>query len=306
MFRSKPASRRSPGAVRPHTPSALRPGAHPGGGVRRTKTVKRRSAGLTPVRAGAALVLLAAVAGLYGAMASDAFTARSTVVGGNTWTSEDAVLAAMAVPADQNVFSLRTAELEQRIEALPGVAAATVSVALPDQLRVQVADRQPLLGWVVGDRTFLVDTGGTLFGELGDAPPDAAAQLPRIVDRRYESSTLQVGSVLDPVALDAALRLGSLAPQDVGSAGTGLGIRIDDRNGFVLHGEPAGWNAIFGFYTPTLRTTDLIPGQVRLLRSLLLDPAHDEKTVLRVILADERSGTWIPRSTPSPSGSPQP
>ena len=55
-----------------------------------------------------------------------------------------------------------------------------------------------------------------------------------------------------------------------------------------------------------MRTTDLIPGQVRLLRSLLLDPAHDESNVLRVILADERSGTWIPRVTPAPSESPKP
>ena len=43
----------------------------------------------------------------------------------------------------------------------------------------------------------------------------------------------------------------------------------------MLRGDPDGWNAIFGFYTPTLRTTDLVPGQVRLLRSLLAD---DEET----------------------------
>ena len=49
---------------------------------------------------------------------------------------------------------------------------------------------------------------------------------------------------------------------------------------------------MFGFYTPTLRTTDLIPGQVRLLRSML---AGREDDVLRVILADDRSGTYVPR-----------
>ena len=48
---------------------------------------------------------------------------------------------------------------------------------------------------------------------------------------------------------------------------------------------------MFGFYTPTLRTTDLIPGQVRLLRSML---AGREDDVLRVILADDRSGTRRP------------
>ena len=43
-----------------------------------------------------------------------------------------------------------------------------------------------------------------------------------------------------------------------------------------------------------LRTTELIPGQVRLLRSLLLE--HDEATVQRVILADERQRDVDPAS----------
>jgi hypothetical protein len=234
------------------------------------------------------------------------FTAHGTTVTGNTWTSVDAILAALAVPADSNVFTVDTDDLARRLESIPAIAGAEVSVALPDQLRVAVAEHEALLAWRVGERTFLVDREGSLFGELGPDKPDAAASLPVITDRRLASAALEVGSVLDPVSLDAALRLGSLTPGDVGSAGDTIRIRIDDDNGFVMRGNPAGWNAIFGFYTPTLRTTDLIPGQVRLLRSLLLDPAHEESNVLRVILADERSGTWIPRVAPSPSPSPSP
>jgi cell division septal protein FtsQ len=292
-------------AVRAPKPSALRPGARPGGGIRRTKPVKRASARtLTPVRAGAALALLVAAGGLYGALASDAFVARTTTVSGNTWTSDDAIRAALAVPDGQNVFTLATDDLEQRIEQIPAVAGAEVMVALPDGVQVSVAEREALLAWSVGTRRFLVDAGGTLFGELGDDAPEAAAQLPLVVDRRATSTSLGVGSTLDPVTLDAALRLGSLSPADVGSGGEAVRIRIDDQNGYVLHGEPGGWNAIFGFYTPTLRTTELIPGQVRLLRSLLL--ANDEAEVQRVILADEDSGTWIPRRTAQPTDSPEP
>jgi cell division septal protein FtsQ len=306
MVGRKPSPRKPIGsAVRAPKPSALRPGARLGGGVRRTKPVKRASAGiLTPVRAGAALALLVAAGGLYGAMASDAFVARTTTVSGNTWTSEDAIHTALAVPDGQNVFTLGTDDLEQRIEQIPAVAGAEVSVALPDRLEVAVAEREALLAWAVGTRRFLVDARGTLFGELGDSPPEAAAELPLVTDQRTKSVYLGVGDTLDPVTLDAALRLGSLAPADVGSGGDTVGLRVDDENGYVLHGEPDGWNAIFGFYTPTLRTTELIPGQVRLLRSLLL--ANDEADVQRVILADEDSGTWIPRRTPRPSDSPKP
>ena len=52
---------------------------------------------------------------------------------------------------------------------------------------------------------------------------------------------------------------------------------------------------MFGFYTPSLRTTELIPGQVRLLRSLL---DGREPHVDRVILATETDGTYTPRATP--------
>ena len=307
MARSNPVARKpAASAVRRHKPVALRPGARPGGGIRRTKPVRRASAGLTPVRAGAALALLVAAGGLYGAMSSDVFTARATIVEGNTWTPQDAILAALAVPDGANVFTMRTSDLEARLEQIPAVAGATVSIALPDQVRVQVAERQALLAWKVGQHLFLVAADGTLFGAVGDQAPDAAASLPVVNDRRIASAELGVGSKLDPVTLDAALRLGSLTPAEVGSTGDAVHIRVDDENGFVLRGDPAGWNAVFGFYTPTLRTTDLIPGQVRLLRSLLLDPAHEETNVLRVILADERSGTWIPRTTPEPSASPKP
>ena len=124
-----------------------------------------------------------------------------------------------------------------------------------------------------------------------------------IDDRRVSSSALAVGSSLDAVSLDAALRIGSLTPADMGSAATRLVITVDDTDGFTVRGEPAGWTAIFGFYTPTLRPTDLVAGQVRLLRSLILGR---EASVLKVILADDRSGTYVPRPTPAPSKSPKP
>jgi hypothetical protein len=172
-----------------------------------------------------------------------------------------------------------------------------VVVALPDALRVTVTERQPLLVWLVGQRGWLVDREGAVFAELGDAPPAQAADLAVIEDRRIASGALRIGTRVDPVDLDAALRLGSLKPVDVGSTKARLRIRVDDTHGFVLHTEPDGWSAVFGFYTPTLRTPELIAGQVRLLKSFLLGR---EDSVARIILADDRNGTYIPRVTPSP------
>ena len=289
--------------VRTQRPAALRPGARPGGGVRHTRPVRRRSAGLTPTRAGALLALLLAVAGLYGAVSSDAFAGRHVDVTGTTWTPEDAVLTALALPPGTNLFSLQTGVLEDRVASIPAVRSADVSVALPDTIRVDVRERVALLAWRVGVHTFLVDESGKLFGELDGTHPEAARALPVVLDRRFESTVLGIGSTLDGVTLDAALRIGSLTPADLGSSSSRLDIRLDDTNGFTIRGQPLGWTAVFGFYTPTLRTTDLIPGQVRLFRSLILG---QEDVVLRVILADDRSVTMIPRPTPRPSPTPKP
>ena len=294
--------RSTPPAARPIRPGAARPAIRRGTG-RRTPPIRRASAGITPVRAGALLAMLAGLAGLYGLSTSSAFAVRHTQVTGATWTPQDQILAALVIPSGQNVFTVSSTQLAQRLEGIPSMRGAKVTVSLPDTVTVAVAERQTLLVWQSGDHRFLVDETGLLFGELGDAPPSAADGLPVVGDARATSDTLAVGSTLDPVTLDAALRLGSLTPADIGSSASALAIRLDDTDGFTVASVPDGWTAVFGFYTPTLRTTDLIPGQVRLLRSLLYGR---EASVGRVILADDRSGTYLPRGSAAPASKPKP
>jgi cell division septal protein FtsQ len=279
-------------------PTAVRPRTRIGGPGRRTPRIRRASAGLTPIRAAALLILLASAAAIYGVSASSAFVARTLSIEGATWTGEDAVRDTLGALEGANLFTLRTGELEQRLVTLPAVRSALVSVALPDGIGIRLQEREPLLVWQTGAERWLVDREGMVFAKLGEDPPPEAADLAVVEDVRPTSSSLQVGSQLDPVELDAALRLGSLTPADIGSSAPELRIRLDDASGFVVHTGEGGWSAVFGFYTPTLRSTELIPGQVRLLRSFL---AERESTVSRIILADDRNGTYIPRVTPRPS-----
>ena len=223
MVGRKPSSRKPIGsAVRAPKPSALRPGARPGGGVRRTKPVKRASAGiLTPVRAGAALALLVAAGGLYGAMASDAFVARTTTVSGNTWTSEDAIRAALAVPDGQNVFTLGDRRPRAADRADPGRRgrrgqrrAAGRGARSPSRSGRRCSPGRS------ATRRFLVDARRHAVRRAGRRP--ARGRRAAAARRRPAAPTsvyLGVGDTLDPVTLDAALRLGSLAPADVGSGG---------------------------------------------------------------------------------------
>jgi hypothetical protein len=254
-------------------------------------------------RAAAALALLASSGAIYGVGASSAFEYASLRLDGAEFTDPAAVETALAGARGANLFALSTAPLEGALQELPTVERAEVTVSLPGTLAVTLHERVPVVVWQVGARGYLSDSGGLLFGRLGDDPPAAAEDLPVIDDRRAASAGLSIGLRLNPQDIDAATRLASLVPGDVGSAADALEVRVTDENGFVIRADPQGWLAIFGFYTPSLRTPELIPGQVRLLRSLLIGR---EPLIQRVILASETDGTYIPKPTPRPSPSPSP
>jgi cell division septal protein FtsQ len=269
-----------------------RPGGHP----RRGSRVRRASAGLSRVRAGAALGMLLAAGAIYGVAASPAFGLGPVTVRGVQLTDAAEVSARLGLAPGTNLFALSTEPLAARLRELPTVAAADVTIRLPDTLDVEVHEREPILVWGVGERRFLVDRDGVLFALLGEGSQDGAT-LPAMTDTRDASAAFAVGGRLNPLDLDAATRLGSIKPADVGSAAARLAVSVTDENGFVVTAMPDGWLAVFGFYTPSLRRPDLIAGQVRLLHSLL---AGREPGVDRVILASDTSGTYIPRPSPTP------
>jgi hypothetical protein len=250
--------------------------------------------------------MLLSAGAIYGLTASSAFGMSRIEISGAAITSEAAVTEKLALTTGQNLFDIATDPLESRLAELPAIATVDVAIALPDRVSVMIVERRPIVIWRVGlGRRLLVDERGLLFAELGsDAPAPAAVKgLAIISDHRAASNQLGVGKTLDAVDLDAAFRLASLTPAQVGSGAGALTVSVTDENGFILSSGAKGWDAIFGFYGPSLRTTELIPGQVQLLKTLLVGR---EATVKTVILADDRDGTFIPKPTPKPSGSPKP
>jgi len=251
--------------------------------------------GLSRPRAAALLGML--TAGVVGGQLLNAsiFSLKRLDVPAPRWTSVAEARASVSVPLGINVFSIQTAAIETRLEALPAVAAARVSIALPDGLQVRITERTPVVAWSVAGSRYLVDTDGSIFAVL--APSDATElAVPMVVDARPASAArVHIGGHLDPTDLDAGTRLGSITVPDLGSAASGLAVGVSDDDGFTLTALPDGWVAVFGPYSPALRATDLIPGQVRLLRSLL---DGREATVARVFLATDQRGTYVERSPP--------
>jgi cell division septal protein FtsQ len=293
----RPAPRRSTVA----RPAARR--ATAAAPLRRTRPIRRASAGLSPVRAGAMLALLLSASAIYGVANSAAFRYEELRLEGAAVTDPTAVEAALEVARDENLFLLRTGPLSARLAALSTVRDATVAVELPSTLVVDLREREPILIWRVGERRYLVDVDGNLFALLDDDPPAETLALPVVEDRRAASAGLSVGRTLDAVDLDAATRLASIIPSDVGSEAESLAVQVTDASGYVVRARPTSWTAIFGFYTPSLRTPELVPGQVRLLRSLLIGREH---LVERVVLGSETDGTYVAKPTPTPTPTPKP
>jgi hypothetical protein len=158
---------------------------------------------------------------------------------------------------------------------------------------------------------YAVTESGELLGDIAslNLSSTAAAGLeaaPLLTDDRTPSPLPTIGQ-LTPTELDVATRLASLTPVDLGTAATALSLRLLSDFGFVVvaTGPSIEWNAVFGIYSATIRPTNMIPGQVRLLRSLLADR---ETRIGWVILADDQAGTYTAKGVrpPPPAAAPSP
>jgi cell division septal protein FtsQ len=328
--------------ARPFAPGEAPPGVRPGlaGGPRRAGvtpvggspsrrtseepgTTSGRGARLTPGTAAqlrrlalGALLLASFLLPPVAARASLTTVGQISVVG-TQLLDPDAVIAAANIPIGSSLLGVNLSAAEEAVAALPLVASVRVSAGLPDGIQIRVREKSLLLRWQIGDRIYAVSQSGELLGETAslNLAPSAAAALaaaPLLYDDRTPSPLLTAGQ-LTATELDVATRLASLTPEDLGTAATTLTLRLTSDFGFVVEatGPSIEWNAVFGIYSATIRPTSMIPGQVRLLRSLL---AGRESRIGWVILADDQAGTYTakgvrpppPAAEPSPSLSPAP
>lgn len=248
--------------------------------------------------------MLVTAGAVYGVAATDAFGYGKLEIRGASITPESVVTDRLALVPGANVFTIATGPLEASLLEIPAIAGADISIGLPGTVAVAIEEREPILVWQVGERSYLVDDTGFVFAEVGETPPEGVGELPRIVDERARSSSLAVGQLIAPIDLDAASRLASLTPGQVGSSAAALSVGITDALGFVVRSGSKGWTAVFGSYVHSIRTPDLIPGQVQALTVLIHDVG--EARIETAILGDDRTGTYVPRATPKPKPSATP
>ena len=283
----------------PSRPAALRPGARPGGGVRRTTPVRRASAG-PDARPGrgrprdARRVPAACTARSAVRRVRRALGRRSAARPGRARTRS---CARWRSPRARTCSRSGTDDLEQRIEHDPRRRGRRGHASrCPTRSGRRHGARGAARLGRSATRRYLVDAGGhAVRASSATTRREAAAELPLVSDApRRIGLPLEVGDDARPgdARRRAAARLadaGRRRQRRRRPSCSGSTTRTASR----AHAGPTAGPPCSASTRPTLRTTELVPGQVRLLRSLLARPRGARSS--GSILADDDSGTYVPR-----------
>ena len=147
--------------------------------VRRTR-VRRSSPRLASAQIMAAIVMAACLVGMVAVSVAPSFAARTLEINGATFTSEKIIRSILGMDGSPNAFQIDAAAAEEQLVLLPAVESATVSVRLPSTVIVTIVERVPKLVWAIGDKRYVVDQDGAIFGlvdSAGNPIPSSAGPL---------------------------------------------------------------------------------------------------------------------------------
>jgi hypothetical protein len=175
---------------------------------------------------------------------------RAVSYAGADWTGQEELDAITRPMVGRSLLLVDGAAVAEALGSLPGVRTAAVDVGLFGQVQVALVEGDAVAIWRTSAAQLLVAEDGTVVGvqSLDAVLTGTHAHLPRVTDSREASHDLSVGDQLPQDEVDAARLLADLSPDQLGSAGSQLGIAIDPTYGFVLSSPQAGWSAAFGYY----------------------------------------------------------
>ncbi len=216
--------------------------------------------------AGIAVLALAGAA-LWVLLGSSLFDARSVQVAGTTELPADVVRAAAAVPLGTPMLLLDTKAIETRVAAVPRVASVQVRCTLDGTVRIELAERIPVVVVRRANGVHLVDATGTDYATV----PVGYPGLPELRVARVgprDAATVAALTVLTglPEWLRAQmLRIDAKSPADVvlrlrnGREGNGRevrwgGVEDGDRKAAVLGPLLTQPGKIYDVSSPALPT----------------------------------------------------
>jgi cell division protein FtsQ len=212
-------------------------------------------------------VLIGALLLLYQIFTSSYYYASEVTVEGASLLGTQEILDAAAV-SGVHILWVNGRQTAQRIALLPAVKEASVHAIFPRRVAIAITERKPIVQWQVGNVNFLVDAEGRVIGT-------ASRGEDLVQVREARTSGLQIGDSVPPEAVQAAVELSALLPEDWQPASAAFDYAPDTG---ITVAARQGWRVRFG-------TAEDLPWKVATLQALA-----DEirRTGARVQLVDVR------------------
>jgi hypothetical protein len=188
-------------------------------------------------------------AGLVALLAGPWLRVTDIAIAGQSYTAADDLDRLLAPARGRSVLAVDTDDLRARLESLPTVDSAAVTVTLAGRVEATIREPEPAFIWQTDAGSFIGAADGTIFaGGRDDASADAVATLPRIRDDRFLARLVTVGDMIPAPLLRIALRLAAVDPATFGSIAPTVAIRVDDDYGFRLVSADPAWEVALGVY----------------------------------------------------------
>ena len=200
---------------------------------RTTRPVARRE--FLPAEKWGSLALLALVAIAIAFFSSSPYFfvySDETEYVGLSLLSPDAVWYGTWIAEGLSVFFLNPTQAADALKRLPEVKDASVTLRIPNHLRIVVTERVPRVAWTQGGATWWVDETGKVLAQANQAEVTPATP----VAASMEATPLQPGFEVDTVAIRAVLHYNALAPDAIRfQYARDKGISVITSQGWPVH-----------------------------------------------------------------------
>jgi cell division protein FtsQ len=185
------------------------------------------------------LCLVGLVVLAYWLLNSSQFLVTQITVNGSRFLDVQGVIAQTDVDKI-NVFLLDEDAIATKLEQLPFVLEAHVEKALPNQLTVDIVERQEAVDWKIDGTNYLVDKDGVILQVLETLPANASSY-PAI--NSLDKQDLKLGDKVDSVAVDGAQAIWPAMSQNGFQVAS---LDYEPTTGLTVVSKDGKWKALFG------------------------------------------------------------
>jgi len=182
------------------------------------------------------LILLAgSLALLVSALGSPSFVVGTAEVGGNSFVPASQIRSAAGVEGAL-VFAINPEAIAAKLELLPEIRTADVSIGWTNEISIQVTERPPMVAWNDGGRLWWIGAEGIAYSPQGEDPGLIRVEA---VEPYLDIQTDPTLPALSADLVDTAVALKAALPTDAA-------LTFDAVHGFAIEDE-RGTQVYFGF-----------------------------------------------------------